>query len=48
MEFLVEAPAESAEEWAKILEESMVKAGKIYCPDIPLKAVSEIGDYWIH
>ena len=40
--------AEKAEQYAKITEELMIKAGKYFCPNVPMGAEAKIGDYWYH
>lgn len=45
-ENVVECPKSIQEETAKALEDSMVKAGAIFCKRVPLKADPCISDYW--
>lgn len=45
-ELVVEASDEHAEEAAKLLQECMEKAGKIFCKLIPIIAEPSIGDDW--
>lgn len=48
MEFVIEAPKDMIEEASALLVKCMEKAGDVFCKILPLKAVVEIGDYWIH
>ena len=47
-EFCVECPENMAEEISLLLVSCMESAGKRFCDIVPLKAVAETGDYWIH
>lgn len=47
-EIVVECDKKVADKVAKILSESMEKAGKIFCKTVPLPAVAKISDYWTH
>ncbi len=47
-EILVEAPEEIIEDIAILLKDCMEKAADPFCKIISLKAIPEIGDYWIH
>lgn len=47
-EILVECPEKMVESEAIILKNCMEVAGKPFCKTVELKAVPEIGDYWIH
>lgn len=47
-EIVLETPNELAEEWAIILQNCMEKAGKPFCPIIPLRADAKISNYWEH
>ena len=47
-EIMVECDADLADEIAVIVQESMEKAGVIFCKTIPLKATPMITDYWEH
>lgn len=47
-EILVEAPNDIVEGIALLLKECMETAGKPFCKVVELKAVPEIGNYWIH
>jgi DNA polymerase I-like protein with 3'-5' exonuclease and polymerase domains len=37
-----------AEEYAKVIEELMVKAGRYFCKTVPMGAESKIGLFWYH
>lgn len=45
-ENLVECPESIAQEVASGLEQAMVKAGKVFCKRVPLKADPSISTYW--
>lgn len=47
-EYNVEAPEEIADEIAKLLVDSMERAGQQFCQTVKLAADVEIGEYWIH
>lgn len=47
-EILIEVPDEIAEQEAKILQECMEKASSYFCRSVKIKAVPEIGKYWLH
>lgn len=47
-ELIIETPINIAEEWAKILQDSMELAGKMFCKIVPLKAEPQITPYWTH
>lgn len=47
-EYLIEPPAEIAEEEAAKLSECMEYAASLFCKSVTIKAVPEIGDHWIH
>jgi len=47
-EIVIEAPKELIHEATKILIDCMIKAGKPFCPIIPLDATADIGTHWIH
>ena len=47
-EVLVECTDEVAQEVAKIVEEEMIKAFKVFAPSVPMEADAHIGDCWIH
>jgi DNA polymerase I-like protein with 3'-5' exonuclease and polymerase domains len=48
LEILLECPQELAPEIAKKLQESMEKAGDVFCKVVKLKAVPMITKYWEH
>ena len=39
---------EKAEEYSKIIEQLMIKAGAYFCKTVPMDAESKVGDYWYH
>jgi len=47
-EWLVEAPEELAEKVKPVLEDSMIRAAKVFCKSIPFKVTIKIADYWTH
>lgn len=47
-EYLIEPPAEIAEQEAKKLSECMEYAARIFCKKVTIKAEPEIGTCWIH
>ena len=47
-EILVECPEDISKSIANALQKCMEDAGKIFCKTVTLKAVPEIGNYWIH
>lgn len=47
-EILIEVPENKAQEEANILQQCMEDSAKIFCKKLSIKAVPEIGDYWIH
>lgn len=47
-EIILEVTTEYKEIAAKLLEDSMIKAGKVFCPAIPMKVDVEISDVWTH
>lgn len=47
-ELLTQYKEEEVEERVQFVENSMLKAGTFLCSHIPMNAVGEIGDYWIH
>lgn len=47
-ELLIEAPIEIAKQEAEILSECMEYAANIFCKKVHIKAIPEIGTYWIH
>lgn len=47
-EYLIEPPAEIAEQEAKKLSECMEYAAAIFCKKVTIKAVPEIADHWVH
>jgi len=47
-EIMLECPIKKADNIAKLLENSMKKAGDIFCKRVPLKAESVITNYWTH
>jgi DNA polymerase-1 len=47
-ELLLETPKELGIEVAKIVEDNMIKAGKVYCKRVPLTAKAIISDIWEH
>lgn len=47
-EYLIEPPAEIAEQEAKKLSECMEYAASIFCKKVTIKAVPEISDKWVH
>lgn len=47
-EYLIEPPAEIAEQEAKKLSECMEYAASLFCKSVTIKAVPEIGTHWIH
>ena len=47
-EILVEAPENLVEEAKINLIDCMEKAGKPFCPIIPLKATAEVNKFWVH
>lgn len=48
MEYLIEPPAEIAEEEAAKLSECMEYSASLFCKSVTIKAVPEIGTHWIH
>ena len=47
-EYLIEPPAEIAEQEAKKLSECMEYAARIFCKKVTIKAEPEIADHWVH
>ena len=47
-EWNVEAPEEIAQEVSDLVVSCMEFAGSQFCKIVPLKAESQIGDYWLH
>lgn len=47
-EYLIEPPAEIAEQEAKKLSECMEHAARIFCKKVTIKAEPEIEDHWVH
>ena len=47
-EIVMESKEEYSELAAKILEESMVEAGDIFCEIVPMEAKAQITDVWAH
>ena len=47
-EIMLEAPKTIKEESSKILYDSMIKAGEIYCKEVPLDASGGITEVWEH
>lgn len=47
-EYLIEPPAEIAEQEAKRLSECMEYAARIFCKKVTIKAEPEIADHWVH
>lgn len=47
-ECLWECPKEKSEEFAKLIEKTMLKSAAKYCKSIPIPAEAEIGEYWKH
>lgn len=47
-EYLIEPPAEIAEQEAKKLSECMEYAAAIFCKKVTIRAVPEISDKWVH
>jgi DNA polymerase-1 len=47
-EIMVECPKTIAEEVSKIVYHSMIKAGKIYCKQVPLDATGGVTEVWEH
>lgn len=45
-EILAEVREDQAEEYAKKMEELMVKVGAEFCPTVPIKAEAYVSDYW--
>jgi DNA polymerase I-like protein with 3'-5' exonuclease and polymerase domains len=45
-EIVVEAPDEIAEQVKEIVEEEMIKAGKLFLKDVPCKVEITIGKKW--
>lgn len=45
-EIVAECPENEAERVKNLLVESMIKAGKIFCPSVPMKVDPIISDYW--
>ena len=45
-ELELESPKELAEESGKVLYDSMIKAGQIYCKEVPLGASGGITEVW--
>lgn len=46
-EIIVEAPNELAELARVKLDSAMVKAGKVFCPNIPIYTTNRIANYWL-
>lgn len=47
-EYLIEPPADIAEQEAKKLSECMEAAAAMFCQSVKIKAVPEIADHWVH
>lgn len=47
-EMNIECPEELVDEVSKVVVECMRSAGVYFCPNAPLDATPEIGDFWIH
>ena len=47
-EMMVECPNELADEMELIMYSSMIKAGEIYCKEVPLDATGGITPVWEH
>lgn len=48
MEYLIEPPANIAEEEASKLSECMEYAASLFCKSVTIKAVPEIDSCWVH
>lgn len=48
LEAIVEFPKEMKEVVPKKLQECMEYASSIFCEKLPIPAVPETGEYWIH
>lgn len=44
----LEAPENIADEIASVIVTAMKSAGVYFCPNAPLDATCDIGDFWIH
>lgn len=47
-ECLWEVPKDKAQEFAKIIEDTMLNAAAQYCKSLPIPAEAEIADHWKH
>lgn len=47
-EYLIEPPADIAEQEAKKLSECMEASAAMFCQSVTIKAVPEIADHWVH
>jgi hypothetical protein len=48
LEINSEFPVELKDVYPKIVEDTMAKAGAMFYHKLPLPAVAECGDHWIH
>nr|DAT90272.1 MAG TPA: DNA polymerase A [Caudoviricetes sp.] len=48
MEINVECPECMVDEIASVIVQCMKSAGVYFCPNAPLSATPNIGDFWIH
>lgn len=48
MEFCIFCDAEKADETAKIANDCMIEAGKLYSDEIEFGGDAAIADFWIH
>jgi DNA polymerase I-like protein with 3'-5' exonuclease and polymerase domains len=47
-EIICETTEDDSEQFAKIIVDSMVKAGTLFCSKVPMGATPEIANYWKH
>ena len=47
-EYLIEPPADIAEQEAKKLSEYMEASAAMFCQSVKIKAVPEIATHWVH